>query len=75
MIANAIAVSNGDVFVAGIRGYDSQQAQVPYSGENADYPITGTLSTPSMFPTAMFMWRAAAITASPMPGIGKTGIR
>ena len=30
--ANAVAVSNGNVYIAGIREYNSQQAQVPYSG-------------------------------------------
>jgi hypothetical protein len=43
--ANSIAVSGGDVYVAGIRGYDSQKDQVPYTGDSATYPVTGSVAT------------------------------
>jgi hypothetical protein len=43
--ANAIAVSGGDVYVAGIRSYDSQQSGIPFSSDSAAYPITGSIAT------------------------------
>jgi hypothetical protein len=43
--ARAIAVAGGDVYVAGIRGYDSQKDTVPYSTDSAVYPVTGSVAT------------------------------
>jgi hypothetical protein len=43
--ANAIAVTGSDVYVAGIRGYDSQRDGIPYSSDSAAYPITGSVAT------------------------------
>jgi hypothetical protein len=43
--ARAIALSGGDVYIAGIRGYDSQKDQVPYSTDSATYPVTGSVAT------------------------------
>jgi hypothetical protein len=43
--ADAITVSGGEVYVAGIRGYDSQKDTVPYSTDSAAYPVTGSVAT------------------------------
>jgi hypothetical protein len=43
--ADAIFVSGGDVYIAGIRGYDSQKDTVPYSTDSAAYPVTGSVAT------------------------------
>ncbi|HUB60037.1 MAG TPA: hypothetical protein VL978_05020 [Puia sp.] len=43
--AEAITVSGGDVYVAGIRGYDSQKDTVPYTTDSAVYPVTGSVGT------------------------------
>ena len=43
--ADAISISGGDVYVAGIRGYDSQKDTVPYSTDSAVYPVTGSVAT------------------------------
>ncbi|HXB34114.1 MAG TPA: hypothetical protein VNV35_11860 [Puia sp.] len=43
--ASAVALSGGDVYIAGIRGYDSQKDQVPYSSDSAVYPATGSVAT------------------------------
>ena len=43
--ADAISISGGDVYVAGIRGYNSQKDTVPYSTDSAVYPVTGSVAT------------------------------
>jgi|HubBroStandDraft_1064217.scaffolds.fasta_scaffold06492_7 hypothetical protein len=43
--ADAITVAGGDVYIAGIRGYDSQKDTVPFSGDSAVYPVTGSVAT------------------------------
>jgi hypothetical protein len=43
--ADAVALSGGDVYIAGIRGYDSQKDTVPYSTDSAVYPVTGSVAT------------------------------
>jgi hypothetical protein len=60
--ANAIAVSGSDVYVAGIRGYDSQQDGIPYTSDSAAYPITGSVAT---------VWKNGAPVT--LPGYGSVG--
>ncbi|HLX66736.1 MAG TPA: hypothetical protein VKR41_07060 [Puia sp.] len=43
--ANAVTIAGGDVYIAGIRGYDSQKDTVPYSGDSTSYPATGSVAT------------------------------
>lgn len=61
--ANSIAVAGGNVYVAGVRGYDSQKQQVPFSTDNAAYPVTGAMAT---------VWK----NGEPMtlPGYGTVGL-
>lgn len=61
--ANSIAVSGGDVYVAGIRGYDSQKDLVPYTNDSATYPITGSVAT---------VWKNGSPVA--LPGYNSVGL-
>jgi hypothetical protein len=43
--ATGVVVSGSDVYLAGIRGYDSDTSHVLYSTPTATYPITGSVAT------------------------------
>jgi len=61
--ANAIFVAGSDVYVAGIRGYDSQQLGIPYTSDSAAYPITGSVAS---------VWKNG--TPVTLPGFGSVGL-
>lgn len=62
-LANSVAVAGSDVYVAGVRGYDSQVDEVPFSNDSAAYPITGSVAT---------VWKNG--TPVTLPGPGSVGL-
>jgi hypothetical protein len=62
-LASAVAVSGGDVYVAGTRDYFSDSSDVPYSGNNGNYPLNGQLAT---------VWKNGVPVS--LPGFGFVGV-
>jgi uncharacterized membrane protein len=61
--ASAVAVSGGDVYIAGVRDYFSDSSTVPFSGDNGNYPVSGSLAT---------VWKNG--TPVTLPGFGAVGV-
>lgn len=62
-LVKAVAISGNDVYTAGIRYYDVQTSTVPYTGDNGNYPLSGSIAT---------VWKNGIPTA--LPGYNTIGV-